>query len=173
MLLVVCSVWDTNRSIEFRNSACPSFLVVPLFLFLGSLIGCLRGFPSVDSLQPTLRWEAFPWRQDPNNDQDSVLRRVTDVTYDLKIWTWRADTPNLEPVYDRRGLTVPFHKVNVRLMPSTVYWWSVRARFQLDGHSTVTEWGLLFYRSDKDITCCRPFYPLFPGEERPFRTPQQ
>ncbi len=49
----------------------------------------------VDSLQPTLRWEAFPRPEDREADREGLLSRISDVTYDLKIWKAPAGDPGM------------------------------------------------------------------------------
>lgn len=103
-------------------------------------------FAKVDSLQPTLRWEVFPRSQDRGADREGLLGRIGNVTYDVKIW--RADVEGrieypAEVAYSRRGLQEPWHKIEEPLKPSTKYFWSIRARFELDGHPKVTQWGVM------------------------------
>lgn len=116
-------------------------------------------FAEVESLQPTLSWEAFPRLFDRDNDPERDLSRVRDVTYDLRIW--RADTghdvvmlvrgnqASWNPgstvpgnvTYSRQGIAATSHRVEVPLAPSTKYYWTVRARFVLDGLPRITEWS--------------------------------
>ena len=81
--------------------------------------------PKVSSLQPTLQWEAF---------------KGSNVTYELMIW--RAAGPNLSSlVYSRERLTKPIHTVEIQLDSNAHYFWTVRARFSVDGRTKVTEWS--------------------------------
>ena len=116
--------------------------------------------PKVDSLQPTLIWEPVPGRHDmPQPIWDwspetkpfiaAPFERIRNVRYDLKIW--RMVTDNLwrdreefpeEVVYERKGIEGTSHKLLQPLEPDTWYVWSVRARFELDGKSRVSEWSL-------------------------------
>lgn len=111
-------------------------------------------FSKVDSLQPTLRWEAFPRLQDREANPEGVLSRISNVTYELKIWRVKANndffkfgpyvsSDNVSDlVYERRGLTEPYHKVEHPLEPSTYYFWTIRARFELDGQPGIIQWGI-------------------------------
>jgi len=103
-------------------------------------------FVRVDSLQPTLRWEAFPRRQDRETDSEGLLSKIGTVTYELKIWRSSDDYIPLylpfDLVYSRQGLVQPSHRIEQPLQPKTKYAWSVRACFELDGQPRVTEWGL-------------------------------
>jgi hypothetical protein len=92
-------------------------------------------FVEVDSLQPTFQWQPFP------RPKDHLAGKVQNVTYELRIWTMTpGESGKLR--YARNGLKSPFHKVEEPLEPSSKYFWSVRARFMIDGHVRVIEWGL-------------------------------
>ncbi len=97
-------------------------------------------FTDVDSLQPIFRWQSFPRQEDLKADHEGVLSRVTAVTYDLNILGKKGYGPG-ELIYSRTGLPEPAHMVETPLEPSTRYFWTVRARFTLNGHLRVTEWG--------------------------------
>lgn len=102
-------------------------------------------FVEVDSLQPTLSWEAFPRPIDLAVDKEGVQGRVSNVTYDLRIWRADEESPREYPaeiVYERRGLREPWHTIEQPLKPSFMYFWSIRARFELDGQPRVTQWGV-------------------------------
>lgn len=102
-------------------------------------------FVEVDSLRPTLRWEPFPRPQDRQADNEGLLKRIRNVTYDLKIWRAYEEGPieyPAEVAYSRRGLQGPSHQVEEPLESATKYFWTVRARFELDDQPRVTEWGV-------------------------------
>ena len=81
----------------------------------------------VKSLTPTLRWERFAGEQ---------------VTYDLRIWETKGSRTQVgEVMYEREGLTENVHTVETSLRPSTIYLWSVRARFVENKKGRVTEWS--------------------------------
>jgi hypothetical protein len=96
----------------------------------------------VNSLTPTFRWEPFPGHYDPGMELD----RIRHVTYDLRIFRAESEefefTYPAEVVYERHGLTEPSHKIEMLLQPFTQYYWTIRARFELDGQPRVTQWGL-------------------------------
>jgi len=78
-----------------------------------------------DSLQPTLKWESFPG---------------TNVTYELKIWrSGRLGPETL--VYSRANIEQDSHKLEMTLEPSTLYYWSVRAHFSMNGRDRITDWS--------------------------------
>jgi len=114
----------------------------------------LRGNPAdvldwgkVDSLQPTLRWEPFPgtdqvgWGTTVRPFVVVDAKSVSDVSYDLKIWIVSNGLPG-DVAYERGGLRETSHRLESPLKPKTEYYWSVRARFSVDGKPRVTEWSL-------------------------------
>lgn len=79
----------------------------------------------VDSLRPTMRWEAFDG---------------ADVTYDLQIW--RSDELGIDAlVYSRTNLVEPTHTLETALEPASAYFWSVRAHYSEDGRDRITAWS--------------------------------
>ena len=98
----------------------------------------LDGAAEVDSLEPIFRWQQF----DPVSTLGAGLQKqIRDISYDFKIWSGDDGRPGAL-VYERRNLIAPFHRLSEPLSPSTEYYWSVRARFQLDGNDRVTEWSV-------------------------------
>ncbi len=108
-----------------------------------------RGFATVatDSLQPTFRWGSFRVATGSKRDQQGLLSRSEDVTYDLKVWRADSNTFPSDLVYARDGLSSPSHLVEDVLEPSTTYFWTVRARFDLDGQTRVTPWAVTLART--------------------------
>jgi len=97
-------------------------------------------FSTVDSLRPRLRWSVFPRELDRQQLDPAVLQKISNVTYDLKIWQ-EESCERGRPVYERSGLVAPEHVVEEALAPASRYFWSVRARFTLDGRPMVTRWA--------------------------------
>ncbi len=97
-------------------------------------------FSMVDSLQVTFKWEAFPRDKDRKYDSAGILNRISEITYDLKIWKGHNNYPE-ELVYARQGIPAPEHTIETLLEPSTEYFWSVRSRFKLDGQTRLTRWS--------------------------------
>jgi len=101
----------------------------------------------VDSLQPTLRWQPFPgtdqlgWGVPAKPFVSVDPKSVSEVRYDLKIWIVENHAPG-EVAYVRERLPEPSHRLESPLQPGTEYYWSVRARFSVDGKPRVTEWSL-------------------------------
>ena len=106
-------------------------------------------FSKVDSLRPTLRWDAFPRTLDRRTLDPAVLQQITDVTYELKLW----EVENCERgrlVYARTALAAPEHRLETLLLPASRYFWSVRARFTQGGQPSATRWAHF------DPTTCFP-----------------
>lgn len=97
-------------------------------------------YTEVDSLQPLFRWEAFPRPRDRKAGNASVLEKIADVTYDLKIWEAAGDFPD-RLVYDVSGLRDPQHRPAFPLKPATKYFWTFRARYKLEGQPQATRWA--------------------------------
>ncbi|MCX7914624.1 MAG: hypothetical protein N2511_08595, partial [Thermodesulfovibrionales bacterium] len=89
-------------------------------------------FTEVDSLQPTFKWASFPKSRDLGRDEQGFLIKIRDVTYDLKIWKAENEFPGYL-IYSRQSLPEPFHKIEQLLEPCAKYFWTVRARFKIDG----------------------------------------
>ena len=127
--------------------------------------GMYFGEVALDSLQPALEWEAFPGLGFPEVDTEGVLSRIRRVSYDLRVW--RADNNDLpdDLVYLRHALPTPQHKLEEPLEPSTKYFWTVRARFELDGQTRVTPWAVnrrrKGYSPDHLDRVTNPFYYRF------------
>jgi len=98
-------------------------------------------FVEVDSLQPTLRWESFPRPQDFRENKEGMLHLIRNVTYDLKIWSAKGDYP-YAIICSKQGLRDPCYKLEEPLEPCSKYFWTIRARFEIDGKVRVTEWGI-------------------------------
>jgi hypothetical protein len=97
-------------------------------------------FVEVDSLKPTFQWETFPREKDKKKDKEGRLKRISNVTYDLKIWRMEDKIP-VELIYFRQGLVSSSHKLEQPLDPGNKYCWTVRARFNEHGQFRVTGWA--------------------------------
>lgn len=100
--------------------------------------------PVAPSRQPALSWEAFPRDSDRAATPD-VAGRVSDVVYDLRLARAAGTRRHLrEPsgeVYARDNLPEPHHALEMPLEEKQAYFWTVRARFTLDGERRATEWA--------------------------------
>jgi hypothetical protein len=106
----------------------------------------------VDSLQPTLQWESFPRETDTQN----FTNQVSNVTYDLKIWSAMDESPDVL-IYEKTKLPAPYHKLQQPLNSSTHYFWTVRAQFNENGQQRVTNWS--YSRSPGALTCTETSIP--------------
>jgi hypothetical protein len=103
----------------------------------------------IDTLRPTLRWTAFPREIDRQELDPAVLGKISDVTYDLRIWDEAVELHNRpmpdrwrnQVFYERTGLNEPQLTLEVPLAPASRYYWSFRARFVIDGRSMATRWA--------------------------------
>jgi hypothetical protein len=93
----------------------------------------------VESLTPLLRWEAFPRARD-RAARGADMGRVTNVSYDLVI-AGKHDQLPAQVIYRRERLPVAEHRVEQALEAGSRYFWSVRARFELDGATYLTDWA--------------------------------
>jgi len=110
------------------------------------------GFQAVSSLQPTLRWEPYTLFTPSNEEQGPQPIPISNVTYEIRIfqktegysitWSYGKNTGNPGLlIYHRNDLAQPFHKLEKPLEPDVEYFWTVRARFVLEGRTRVTEWS--------------------------------
>jgi hypothetical protein len=93
----------------------------------------------IDSVRPVLSWEKFPRAADVEA-APGEMARVRNVSYDLVIAIDHRNAP-LRVVYRRDALGANSHRLETALEPARRYFWSVRARFELDGEVYVTEWS--------------------------------
>jgi hypothetical protein len=135
------------RNVLFALVAFGLAPIYPDMWQLGGPVDVRISWPAVKDLQPTLRWQGFPRNFDVETSPEE-MSRVKNVRYDLVI----AQERNLaaaETVYRREGLSEAVHTVEKPLSPGTRYFWTVRARFELDGRQRVTDWGQWFVASGK------------------------
>lgn len=140
-------------------------------------------FVAVDSLEPTFRWESFPRLK--RLSQAKAESRLTDVKYDVRIFstgvlnTWYMFFGGYQ-FHEVRGLSEPSYKLGNVLEPCHRYYWTVRARFKLDGKSRATEWSGEYNGKNviynpwwwrRDISPSILINPLNTAYYFPFRTP--
>lgn len=111
-------------------------------------------FPKTANRHPVLSWEAFPRDIDKRTAGAALLAGIGNVRYDLRIWQVVTDAPP-KLVYERYDLTTPSYVVAQSLQPGERYFWSARARFELNGTLHATEWG--YFRT--------PYYLSSGGDE--------
>lgn len=92
-----------------------------------------------DDLAPLLSWQKFPRESDLKAVPED-MKKVKNVRYELFVATGdNGETPDV--VYRAEDLKETSHKLSIGLNPNTRYFWSVRARFDLNGRQRVTEWA--------------------------------
>jgi ankyrin repeat protein len=142
----------------------PLKILVPKILntryILGSLSGLILEYPKppdtptfrfqptssskykeINTLQPTFKWESFPTAQDSVVDRKGIVNRISNVTYDLRIWSDNESERVL--IYEKKGLKDNNHKIECSLKSHSYYLWTVRARFRLDDQYKATRWATL------------------------------
>jgi hypothetical protein len=119
-------------------------------------------FVDVDSLTPPLSWEAFP------RPFDMPVGGYTNITYDVRMYAssvlkgFAVEPETL--LQEATGLVAPNYSLATPLQPCSRHFWSVRARFTLNGARRVTEWSGAYYTAGGEVAPSqRYFYP--------FRTP--
>ena len=125
----------------------------------------------VDTLRPTFRWERFPMAADLLELTPRGGERMAAVSYEFHLWkvgkelsgtrvapgsrarigtdadytySWRHECRDTDPgelVYTKQGLVTPEHTLETPLQPNSLYFWTVRAHFTLDGKRRATEWS--------------------------------
>lgn len=108
---------------------------------------------TVDSLQPTLRWEAFPRGADLESSGNH-LARARNIRYELRIARTADEAAGIaafNTVYQRDNLPEPQHTLEQPLEPGREYFWSVRARFELDGSTRLTPWSRRYPRTESNV----------------------
>jgi hypothetical protein len=111
----------------------------------------------VNSLTPTLRWQPYPGEHQTIKGAEitpfisSDLGKISDKQYDLKIWEVQEQMPSML-AYEAEGLSQPYHTVAKALKPNTQYLWSIRARFNINGQTRLSEWSL------SQLPCLLPTY---------------
>lgn len=145
-----------------QGKSVPHYVLSPVYPALDSCFFCEGPFSKrphramgnlkfveVASVQPTLQWERFP-RDHDRVDADGQYHLITDVHYDLRVFdTAIPSSTNImlvpaQQVYNARDISEPYHKIESGLNDCTDYFWTVRARFKLDGQVRVTEWAGAF-----------------------------
>jgi hypothetical protein len=110
--------------------------------FDGSTRGDRYVWPRLGSAQPVLRWQPFPRPADLASDTNGSFAQLKSVRYDLRIWRGLDEYQmTTDLAYAREALPNPFHQVENALPCGSWYFWSVRARFELNGETRVTEWS--------------------------------
>jgi hypothetical protein len=124
---------------ELPNSRGTDCWLQPLFPKFDMIHGS-----RVDTLQPTLRWTAFPRHVDREELDPAILSRISDVTYDLRIWDESTNAGNGAPlerwrnrvVYERSRLEARSTRWRIRWRLAAV----TTGRCARGSWSTVARW---------------------------------
>jgi hypothetical protein len=118
----------------------------------------------VDTLRPTFYWQRFPRAKDLEELAPHAGERIAAVSYELRLWkvgkefpegggigreydykySWEHECRDTDPgelVYSKQGLVNNKHILVTPLRPNSLYFWTVRAHFTLDGKRRATEWS--------------------------------
>jgi hypothetical protein len=123
-------------------------------------------FVEVNSSKPTLRWERFPRPDDYIEPNGGRRNKITEVSYEVRVFdTARSVIKQqrreilipAQVVYSARSIKETYHTVDRNLEACGNYFWTVRARFQLNGRVRVTEWAGAFDLSPVESLKARPW----------------
>ncbi|MGH8677324.1 MAG: hypothetical protein ACREUQ_03105, partial [Burkholderiales bacterium] len=150
------AVRDEPPTSKASNRVVPAYMLHPLYpeLLDRGMKSVAHNWPlkkiQIDSLRPALRWEPFPR---PHDFADASFQHggPREVTYDLRIFRgvvvpggqvafYKQIVP-IEPVLSETGLTSPSYQPPELLEPCAIYFWTVRARYLLEGRPRATEWA--------------------------------
>jgi len=92
----------------------------------------------VDSVSPLLAWSA-PLASSLDAGPPAGAA-AEDLHYDLRIFE-EYDWGRGDLVYERAGLRGNEHRIESELKPATMYFWTVRARYAVDGQRRATRWS--------------------------------
>lgn len=97
-------------------------------------------FTPIEISQTPLTWQPFPRQQDLVDKNMEALNKITDISYDIRIWNWN-DSNCDALVYERVQLPKPEHLLETKLKPGGKYCWSFRARFLFNDKPQFTGWS--------------------------------
>ena len=136
---------DSKRGICWLAPVYPKeeYVISPQTLFSKTDDYCPlapMSFGIVDSLRPTLRWSSFPRDLDRKKLDPALLQKVSDISYDLKIWEVEGCARG-KLVYENTGMNAAKHQLEYPLKPGQRYYWTFRARFKVDNQHMATSWA--------------------------------
>lgn len=94
----------------------------------------------VDSVTPRLAWTERPAASSVPAAGPPASVPAEDLRYDLRIFE-EFDWGPGDLVYERDGLTGSEHRVEGALKRATMYFWTVRVRYTVDGEPRATRWS--------------------------------
>lgn len=101
-----------------------------------------RVFPDeTRTLTPTFSWQPFPAAAVLEADFQGRLGSASNLRYDLRVYRVQQSRPGARLVLESQDLKEPSYTPTQPLAPDSLYIWSVRARFRLDGQERTTRWA--------------------------------
>ena len=141
------AVLKRERPPGFLNSLAPLYPPGPGMVHVyrqGTLASPPRPFVQIDSLQPTLRWEAARPQSAPEQTQTA---NHPFVVYDLQVFQAREGKAFFEDgwfpgdlIIKRENLAEPRFEIEAPLKLCAKYFWTVRATWETRGRLTASEW---------------------------------
>lgn len=94
----------------------------------------------VDSLAPRLAWAERPASSSTPAAGPPASVPPEDLRYDLRVFE-EFDWGPGELAYERYGLAGTGHRLESELKPATMYFWTLRVRYAVDGEPRATRWS--------------------------------
>lgn len=113
------------------------------------------------SRQPMLKWAPY-----------TGAAEVSNITYELKVWTQLPGAPRPEVVYHKENLAECEHRIVRPLSEGRLHHWSVRAHFLRNGRPAISSWGQIRPFASRNPTD-RWVGPLDLNLLYKFRTPEK
>jgi hypothetical protein len=150
-------IYEPPSSVKGGNKRCidsplrPEYPKNPKHLFLcPSCVGTVidwshffEPFPTVDSLQPELRWETFPTPDEQKADETGELSTLANVGYEVRIYEAAPVNDGWVPgpLIDSHTTAIASYRMETPLKTCGHYFWTFRAHFTLNEQPRVTEWA--------------------------------
>jgi hypothetical protein len=94
----------------------------------------------VDSVTPRLAWAERPAASPSVAAGPPAGMPSEDLRYDLRVFE-EFDWGPGDLVYEREGLAGSGHRIERELKPATMYFWTIRVRYTVDGEPRATRWS--------------------------------
>lgn len=141
------TIWDLLDRVGEKDKT----VEIQRFSLSGVRLRSFNQAIQVDSLRPTLRWQPFSKAGGLATERALPWDRLSNVRYQLRLYRAREvitrSGDNVwapgELVFSRNGLAVARQELQTPLVACAKYFWTVRARFDFDGESRVTEWAMV------------------------------
>jgi hypothetical protein len=96
----------------------------------------------IETAQPEFRWTPLEGLLSATG-QSGLIPQISDLAYELRLYSAAGAGVGLVPgqlLLERTNLSQPLLRLSARLESCQSYFWTVRARFQLNGFPRTTEW---------------------------------